>query len=204
MKKITTFFAVLFLAVTLTACASKPLTAAEKIQAAEGLSVYQGSGFAFAYDKNSWNDISSTFEGAGEAAELGVDISDEGIRAMNDGVFMYVPDNAVNFNVVVNAGGHNGKKVDYDDVAAQMEAQYGTMTGVDFLGYDVIELNGYEYLKIDIQMAMAAFGVNMRMTQYAHFTKDKNYVVTFTAADGSYESLLNAFEAVLATFEYDD
>lgn len=202
MKKLTAFFAVLFLAVTLAACASKPLTAAEKIQAAEGLSVYKGSGFAFVYDKNIWSDFSSSLEGAGEAAaELGVDISDEGTRAMNDGVFMYVPDNTVSFNVVVNAGGHNGKKVDYDDTAAQMESQYGTMTGVDFLGYDVIELNGYEYLKIDIQMAMAAFGVNMRMTQYAHFTKDKNYVVTFTAAD---ESSLNAFEAVLATFEYDD
>lgn len=203
MKKLTAFFAVLFLAVTLAACASKSAAAAEKIKAADGLTVYQGSGFAFAYDQNSWSDISSSLEGAGEAAaQLGVDVSNEEIQAVNGGVFMYIPDNAVNFNVVVNSGGHNGGKVNYEEVATQMESQYGTMTGVDYLGYDVFELNGYEYLKIDIQMSI--MGIKMKMTQYAHFTKDKNYVVTFTATDGSYESSRSAFETVLATFEYDD
>ena len=205
MRKLTTFFAVLFLAVTLTACGSKPKLASELVQAAEGHTIYNGTGFAFSYDPAAWSNMAPALEGVGDAAaELGVDISDEQAMEMNDGVFVYSADPAVNFNIVVNDGGHTGKKVDYEAVAQQMESQYGVVQGMDYLGYEVKEINGYSYLKLDLKLSSAVFGVGMKMTQYAFFTDDKNYVITFTAADGSYDKAVAEFEKVLATFVYDE
>lgn len=205
MKRFTAFLAVLFLAVTLTACGSQPKIASEMVQAAEGHTIYYGTGFAFSYDPAAWSDMAASLEGVGDAAaELGVDISDEQVMEMNDGVFVYTADPAVNFNIVVNDGGHNGKKVNYDEVAEQMESQYGVVQGMDYLGYELAEINGYTYLKIDLKLSSAVFGVGMTMTQYAFFTEDKNYVITFTAADGSFNNAKPDFEKVLATFVYDE
>lgn len=205
MKKLTIFITAFFIAAVLTACGSQPKIASEIVQAAEGHSVYNGNSFAFSYDPAKWSDMAAALDGVGDAAaELGVEISDEQIQEMNDGVFVYVPDQSVNFNVVVNEGGHNGKKVDYAAVAEEMESQYGAMTGIDFLGYETVQINGYEYLKLKIQVSEAVFGVGMKMEQYAFFTKDKNYVITFTAAGSSYDGAAGAFSDVLATFVYDE
>ena len=205
MKRLTIIFAVLFLAVTLAACTSQPKIASEIVQAAEGHTVYNGSGFAFSYDPAAWSDMAASLEGVGDAAaELGVDISDEQVMEMNDGVFVYTADPAVNFNIIVNDGGHNGKKIDYEAVAQQMESQYGTVQGMDYLGYELVEINGYTYIKINLKLSSAVFGVGMTMAQYAFFTDDKNYVITFTAADGSYDNAAADFEKVLATFVFDE
>lgn len=194
MKRLTAFFTIIVLAFTLTACA-EPKTAAELVQAAEGHTVYNGNGFAFSYDPAVWNDISSMLDSSNE-------FMDEQISNMSSGAFSHVEDQVSNFNIMVNNGGHSGKKLDYDKVAEQMETEYAQMSGITFKGYTVTNINGYEYMKFAVEVDVP--GLKLDIDQYAYFTKTKNYVITFTEFGDAGSQAKADFEKALATFVYDE
>lgn len=173
--------------------------------AAEG-ALYQGDGYTVKINSEKWMDFSAYVDEISKLADekdLGFDISAEDIQNTNDGMFFYVPDMSINFNFGVTEIGDVGEGFDISLFGDVMELQYGQIDGCTYLGDEVINVNGYECLKMDIATSAELYGAEMKMSQYMFIHGTKQYVATYTAAEGSYDNGITDFEAMLNTIVFD-
>ena len=133
-----------------------------------------------------------------EAAE-NLDITAEEIKDMSDGIYYYIDNPNVNFNVVVTEVGDIGVLDEemLEMIAVSMETQYGSMTGYNYEGYEVVKVNDYNSLRIDMSSDADVFGADLKMNIYMLFSGTKQFVVTYTAEASGYDAALADFEEVL-------
>lgn len=169
--------------------------------------VYTGKGYTITVDPTVWADASAAISAVGDYAEEAdvLDVTSEDIQNANDGMFMYIPDAAVNFNIVATEiGSLYGDDTDMSLFGNIMETQYGAMDGCEYLGDEVIKINGYNCLKVEIKASAEVFGADMKMAQYLFLHNGYEYVLTYSAAAESYDAAFSDFETVLNSFTYAD
>ncbi|MDE6595265.1 MAG: hypothetical protein K2K44_04570, partial [Oscillospiraceae bacterium] len=126
-----------------------------------------------------------------------MDLTAEDIQSMNDGMFYYADDEGTNFNIVCNAVG-NTDGVKIGDGVDLIKEQYVAM-GINWIGSEVVEINGLEWLKIEVETSMG--GVDMKMLQCMALEDGNQYVLTYTADTDKYDGALSDFEEVLNSFK---
>lgn len=166
--------------------------------------VYIGTGYTINVDPEKWTDASDYIKLISEySAEMdtGLDVSAEDIENLNDGMFFHASLTGSNFNIVCNEIGDLGSDFDISQFAGLMEEQYDA-AGMTYLGDDVIEHNGKNWLKVEVEAEQS--GTAMKMLQYMALNGVNQYVITYTADKDNYDSVLSDFEAVFDSFKFNE
>lgn len=166
--------------------------------------LYHGTGYTISVDPEIWMDASSAIEAVGEFAEnadIGIDVSADDIADTNDGIFIYKSNMAVSFNVVaVDSEYDNDSLLSLLDEVVKL--QYEAIDGFEYLGGEVVTINGYNCFKCTVSASEEAFGADTQMSQYMFLNNGKQYVITFSAPTDSYDGIFPDFEAVLNSFAF--
>lgn len=165
--------------------------------------VYEGNGYTLSINEK-WMDASAYREQiaalAGELeASKNMGITSEDLLNSNDSMFFFVEDASISFNVVATEIGDIGTldKEMLEQLAIAMESQYGVMTGYIYKGYEIVNVNGYDALRIDLDGDASVFGTELQMNVYMLFNGSKQYAVTYSATKASYDKAFAEFETVL-------
>lgn len=173
-------------------------------QAAEaGDDLYSGNGYTVKVDSEKWMDASEYVKMISEYAEdnnLSQNLTAEDIQNMNDGMFYHKNGDGTNFNIVCNAIG-NTDGVSIGDGAEIIKEQYEA-AGISWIGSEVVEINGIEWLKINVGTTMQ--GTDMKMLQCMALADGNQYVLTFTSDTGKYDGAVSDFEEVLNSFKFSE
>ena len=164
--------------------------------------VYNGTGYTINVDPAKWADASAYIKLISEySAEMdtGLDVSAEDIENMSDGMFFHADLSGSNFNIVCNEIGDLGADFDISMFAGLMEEQYAA-AGMTYLGDEVIEHNGKNWLKVSVETEQS--GSSMKMLQYMTLNGVNQYVVTYTSDKDNYDKALSDFEDVFASFKF--
>lgn len=164
--------------------------------------VYKGTGYTINVDSEKWADASEYIKLISEYSanlDMGLDVSAEDIENLNDGMFFYTDLSGTNLNIVCNEIGDLGADFDISMFAGLMEEQY-TALGMTYLGDDVVENNGKNWLKIEVELTES--GTAMKMRQYMALNGVNQYVITYTSNKDNYDKALSDFEAVFDSFEF--
>lgn len=161
--------------------------------------MYSGDGYTVKVDSAKWMDASEYIKLISEYAEDTemMSVTAEDIQSMSDGMFYHTNDDGTNFNIVCNPIG-NTDGVSIGDGAELMKEQYEA-SGISWLGSEVVEINGIEWLKIDVETSMS--GVDMKMLQCMALENGNQYVLTYTANADNYNDALPDFEEILNRFK---
>ncbi|MDE5992463.1 MAG: hypothetical protein K2G87_05375, partial [Oscillospiraceae bacterium] len=163
--------------------------------------IYKGTGYTINVDSEKWADASAYIKLISEYSanlDTGLDVSAEDIENLNDGMFFHADLSGTNFNIVCNEIGDLGADFDISMFAGLMKEQY-TAAGITYLGDDVVEHNGKNWLKIEVEVTES--GTAMKMLQYMALNGVDQYVVTYTANKDNYDKTLSDFEEVFDSFE---
>ena len=164
--------------------------------------VYSGTGYTINVDPAKWADASAYIKLISEySAEMdtGLDVSAEDIENLSDGMFFHADLSGSNFNIVCNEIGDLGADFDISMFAGLMEEQYAA-AGMTYLGDEVIEHNGKNWLKVSVETEQS--GASMKMLQYMTLNGVNQYVVTYTSDKDNYDKALSDFEDVFASFKF--
>ena len=164
--------------------------------------VYSGTGYTINVDPTKWADASAYLKLISEySAEMdtGLDVSAEDIENLSDGMFFHADLSGSNFNIGCNEIGDLGADFDISMFAGLMEEQY-TAAGMTYLGDEVIEHNGKNWLKVSVETEQS--GASMKMLQYMTLNGVNQYVITYTADKDNYDKSLSDFEDVFASFKF--
>lgn len=171
-------------------------------QAAAAGNTYRGNGYTMTINSEKWVDGSEYLKLVSEYTEeldMGLDVSAEDIENLNDGMFFHADLSGSNFNIVCSEIGNLGSDFDISQFGDLMEEQY-TAAGFTYLGDEVFERNGKNWLKIEVEADQ--MGTAMRMLQYMALNGVNQYVVTYTSDKDIYDEALSDFEEVFNTFEF--
>ncbi len=172
----------------------------ETEEASDNSDIYAGNGYTVNVDSEKWVDASEYIKMISEYAEengLSENLTAEEIQGMNDGMFYHTSNDGTNFNIVSNPiGNTDGVKI--ADAADELKAQYEAM-GINWVSHEVVEINGIEWLKIDVTSNMQ--GTDMKMLQCMALSDGNQYVITYTADTDKYDSAISDFEDVLNSFK---
>ncbi|MDE6747161.1 MAG: hypothetical protein K2J72_11105 [Oscillospiraceae bacterium] len=164
--------------------------------------VYKGTGYTINVDPAKWADASAYIKLISEYSselDISMNVSAEDIENLNDGMFFHADLSGSNFNIVCNEIGDLGADFDISMFAGLMEEQY-TALGMTYLGDDVVEHNGKNWLKIEVEVEES--GTAMRMLQYMALNGVNQYVITYTSDKDNYDKALSDFEDVFASFKF--
>lgn len=161
--------------------------------------LYSGNGYTVKVDSAKWMDASEYIQMISEYAEDVnlTNVTAEDIQSMSDGMFYHANEDGTNFNIVCNPIG-NTDGISIGDGAELMKEQYEA-AGITWLGSEVAEINGVEWLKIDVETSMS--GTDMKMLQCMALANGNQYVITYTADTDKYDTALSDFEEVLNSFK---
>lgn len=161
--------------------------------------LYSGTGYTVKVDSAKWMDASDYLKLISEYAEDTnlTDLTAEDLQNMSDGMFYHANGDGTNFNIGCNPIG-NTDGISIGDGAEIMKEQYVAM-GINWIGSEVVEINGVEWLKIDVETSMS--GTDMKMLQCMALANGNQYVLTYTADADKYNSALSDFEKVLNSFK---
>lgn len=162
--------------------------------------LYSGNGYTIKVDSAKWMDASEYIELISKYAEdtnFSQSLTAEDIQSMSDGMFYHANEDGTNFNIVCNPIG-NTDGINIGDGAELMKEQYAA-AGITWLGSEVAEINGVEWLKIDVETSMS--GTDMKMLQCMALANGNQYVLTYTADTDKYNDALSDFEEVLNSFK---
>ena len=161
--------------------------------------LYSGNGYTVKVDSAKWLNASEYVKLVSEYAEDTnmISLTAEDIQSMNDGMFYHVNNDGTNFNIVCNPVG-NTDGVSIGDGAEIMKEQY-VAAGINWIGSEVVEINGLEWLKIDVETSMS--GKDMKMLQCMALENGNQYVLTYTSDADKYNDVLPDFEEVLNSFK---
>ena len=161
--------------------------------------LYSGNGYTVKIDSAKWMDASEYVKLISEYAEDTnmMSLTAEDIQSMNDGMFYHANEDGTNFSIICNAIG-NTDGVSIGDGAEIMKEQY-VAAGINWIGSEVVEINGLEWLKIDVETSMS--GTDMKMLQCMALENGNQYVITYTADADKYNDALSDFEEVLNSFK---
>lgn len=164
--------------------------------------VYKGTGYTIKVDSEKWADGSEYIKLISEYSanlDMGLDVSAEDIENLNDGMFFHTDLFGSNLNIVCNEIGYLGAAFDISMYAGLMEEQY-TAAGMTYLGDEVVEHNGKNWLKIEVEVTKS--GTAMKIRQYMTLNGANMYVVTYTSSKDNFDKALSDFEAVFDSFEF--
>ncbi|MBD5139289.1 MAG: hypothetical protein HDT24_08275 [Ruminococcus sp.] len=164
--------------------------------------VYSGTGYTINVDSGKWVDASGYIKLISEYSanmDTGLNVSAEDIENLNDGMFFHADLSGSNFNIVCNEIGDLGADFDISMFAGLMEEQYAA-AGITYLGDEVVEHNGKNWLKIEVEMEQS--GASMKMLQYMTLNGVNQYVVTYTSDKDNYDKALSDFEEVFDSFKF--
>ena len=161
--------------------------------------MYSGNGYTVKVDSAKWMDASEYVKLISEYAEDTnmMSLTAEDIQNMNDGMFYHANEDGTNFNIVCNPIG-NTDGISIGDGAELMKEQYEA-AGINWIGSEVVEINGVEWLKIDVETSMS--GTDMKMLQCMALENGNQYVLTYTSDADKYNDALPDFEEVLNNFK---
>lgn len=171
-------------------------------QAAAAGNTYSGNGYTMTINSEKWVDGSEYVKLISEYSselDMSLDVSAEDIENLNDGMFFHADLSGSNFNIVCSEIGDLGSDFDISQFGDLMEEQY-TAAGFTYLGDEVFERNGKNWLKIEVEADQ--MGTAMRMLQYMALNGVNQYVVTYTSDKDIYDEALSDFEEVFNTFEF--
>lgn len=161
---------------------------------------YSGNGYSIKVDGEKWLDASEyvkLISEMSENSEYSNGLTAEDIQSMNDGMFYHANGDGTNFNIVCNPIG-NTDGVNIADGEELMKEQY-VAAGIEWIGSEVVAINGVDWLRIDVAMSME--GTDMKMHQCMALENGNQYVLTYTADKDKYDAALSDFEAVLNSFK---
>lgn len=164
--------------------------------------VYSGTGYTMTVDSGKWADASAYIKLISEYSselDISMNVSAEDIENMNDGMFFHADLSGSNFNIVCSEIGDLGADFDISMFAEVMQEQYTAM-GMTYLGDEVINHNGKNWLKVNVEVNES--GTAMKMLQYMTMNGFNQYVITYTADKDNYDKSLYDFEAVFDSFEF--
>ncbi|MDE7288223.1 MAG: hypothetical protein K2N71_01805, partial [Oscillospiraceae bacterium] len=121
----------------------------------------------------------------------------EELQDVAGGIFYHTNNDGTNFSIVCNAFG-NTNGVSIGDSADLFKEHY-IASGINWLGDEVVEINGLEWLKINVEMSTG--GTDMKMLQCMALANGNQYFLTFTSEKDKYDDTLSDFEEVLNSFE---
>ncbi len=161
--------------------------------------IHSGNGYTAKVDSAKWMDASEYVKMRSEYAEVTnlTSLRAEDTQNMNEGMFYRANDDGTHFNIVCNPVG-NTDGISIGDGAELMKEQYVAM-GINWLGSEVVEINGLEWLKIDVETSMS--GVDMKMRQCMALANGNQYVLTYTADSDKYSDGISDFEEVVDSFK---
>lgn len=162
--------------------------------------LYSGNGYTVKVDSTKWIDASEYIKLVSEYAEdndIIRNLTAEDIQNISDGMFYHANDDGTNFNIVCTSIG-NTYGISIVDGADIIKEQY-VAAGVNWIGSEVVEINGLEWLKINVETTMS--GTDMKMLQCMALANGNQYVFTYTSEAEKYDDALSDFEEVLNSFK---
>ncbi|MBR4092942.1 MAG: hypothetical protein IKK32_03610 [Oscillospiraceae bacterium] len=199
-------------ATTVATTVAETTTAATTTQAVSAVSTVKGKGYSFKIDSAKWMDISAYIDTISKEAEkLGqnkVNISAEQIKAANDFIYFH----ANNRNVIINVASTkvgDTSKVDFSNAAVKMlfsetmREQYEKV-GFTYVGDKVSTVAGKQCFVMTIEAPKSVVGgaYDAKSNAYVFFVGEYQYVVTYTAPKGEFDTYKGDFDAVLSTLAF--
>lgn len=199
-------------AVTTVAETTAATTQATTQAAAPAVSTVKGKGYSFKIDSAKWMDISAYIDAISKEAEkLGqnkINITAEQIKAANDYIYFH----ANNRNVIINVASTkvgDTSNVDFSNAAiknffsANMREQYEKV-GFTYVGDNVSKVAGKNCFIMTIEAPKSVVGgeYDAKSTAYVFFVGEYQYVVTYTAPKGEFNTYKGDFDAVLSTLTF--
>lgn len=176
---------------------------------AASTNVFRGNGYTLSIDSETWMDASEYISLVAQWAEntdsaQDIDLTAEDMENASDAMFYHTGISGTNFNVVITEVGNVGvlDKEMLEMLGEAVKTQYSNMTGFIFESYEIVKVNGYDSLKINMSTDAAVFGAELKMTAYMFYNGTKQYVITYTAGVESYDSGFADFETVLDSFTF--
>ena len=181
-------------------------------QAVSAVSTVKGKGYSFKIDSAKWMDISAYIDAISKEAEkLGqnkINITAEQIKAANDYIYFH----ANNRNVIINVASTkvgDTSNVDFSNAAiknffsANMREQYEKV-GFTYVGDNVSKVAGKNCFIMTIEAPKSVVGgeYDAKSTAYVFFVGEYQYVVTYTAPKGEFNTYKGDFDAVLSTLTF--
>lgn len=174
--------------------------------------VFRGNGYTLNIDSNVWMNAADYVSYISQMAEnleavQNYGITAEDIENMNDAMFYHTENMmaGTNFNVIVTEVGNIGEfdKEMLDQLGKAMETQYGAMTGYVYENYEIVNVNGYDSLKINMTTDAEVFGLEFKVSVYLIYNGTKQYTITYTSSDTNYDKCTADFEKVLNSISFE-